>query len=327
MSNGGACPKEEWTIRRPVLWYFFNDAIERKNHGMTAGDVSRRAYRHGLARPSSYKIGYSLGKWLPRGVLFVIADLLADATHWTNAEPARNLRANLRSAFPRCTEREVEDLSKRIFRNFARNLVDYGRFHSITDKALDRLLPSIRHLHLLEESLAKGKGVILVTGHIGNWELGALFFARHGFKINVVTIPEGKERIDSIRGAYRMRQSIRTIVVDGSPFSSLEIVAALRRGEMVAMLVDRWDASGGVPAKFFGEDRRFPRGPFVLSRATGAPIVPAFIVRDGNAYRGEVAPPFFMDGLDDGSGARRVSESLEQMVRKCPDQWYNFTAS
>ncbi|MCR4310180.1 MAG: hypothetical protein NUW14_09255 [Deltaproteobacteria bacterium] len=283
-----------------------------------------RTYRHGLARPSFYKFGYSLGKWLPRGALFVLADLLADATHWTNPEPARNLRANLRSAFPRRSEREVEDLSKRIFRNFARNLVDYGRFDTFTDEALDRLLPSVPQLHFLEESFAKGRGVILVTGHIGNWELGALFFARHGFKINVVTIPEGRERIDSIRGAYRMRQDIRTIVVDGSPFSSLEIVAALRRGEIVAMLVDRWEGTDGVPAKFFGADHRFPRGPFVLSRATGAPIVPAFIVRDGNVYRGAVDPPFSMDGLDDESGARRMSETLERMIRAYPDQWYNF---
>jgi len=272
-----------------------------------AAGESARTYRHGLARPSSYKIGYSLGKWLPRGALFVLADLLADVTHWTNPEPARILRANLRSAFPRWSEREVEVLSKRIFRNFARNLVDYGRFDTITDEALDQLIPSAQNLHFLEESFSKGRGVILVTGHIGNWELGALFFARHGFRINVVTIPEGRERIDSIRGAYRMRQDIRTIVVDGSPFSSLEIVAALRRGEIVAMLVDRWEGAGGVPSKFFGAERRFPRGPFVLSRATGAPVIPAFIVREGNIYRGVVDPPFFMEEPDDEPGARRVS--------------------
>lgn len=299
--------------------------IDKGNPGGTsAAGASTRIYRHGLARPSSYKAGYILGKWIPRGVLFRIADLLADGTYWTNAEPARNLRANLRSVFPRGSEREVEDLSKKIFRNFARNLVDYGRFHMLTDEALDFLLPSVEHLHFLEESLAKGKGIILVTGHIGNWELGAVFFGRHGFKINVVTIPEGSERIDSIRGAYRMHQNIRTIVVDGSPFSSLEIVAALRRGEIVAMLVDRWDGTDGVLAKFFGEDRRFPRGPFVLSRATGAPVIPAFIVRDGNVYRGVVDPPVYMDAPEDEPGARRVSESLERMIRTYPDQWYNF---
>jgi KDO2-lipid IV(A) lauroyltransferase len=300
-------------------------AMEQEISGRpaAAGDAVP-TYRHGLARPSSYKIGYSLGKWLPRGFLFVLADLLADATHRTNAEPARNLRANLRSAFPRWSEREVEEFSKRIFRNFARNLVDYGRFHTITDKALDRLLPCVERLHYFEDALAKGKGIILVTGHIGNWELGALFFGRHGYKINVVTIPEGSERIDSIRGAYRMRQDIRTIVVDGSPFASLEIVAALRRGEIVAMLVDRWAGPDGVPVKFLGEDRRFSRGPFVLSRATAAPILPAFIVRDGNGYRGELDPPFSMEEAEDEEGARRVSASLERMIRDCPDQWYNF---
>lgn len=300
-------------------------ANDKENPGRSAAAVeSTHTYRHVLARPSSYKIGYFLAKWLPRELLFVLADLLADATHWTNAEPARYLQANLRSAFPRWSEREVQEHSKRIFRNFARNLVDYGRFHTITDEALDRLLPSIQHLHLLQESFAKGRGVILVTGHIGNWELGALFFGRYGFKINVVTIPEGSERIDSIRGEYRTRQNIRTIVVDDSPFSSLEIVSALRRGEIVAMLVDRWEGTDGVPAKFFGADHRFPRGPFVLSRATGAPILPAFIVRDGSTYRGVVDPPFFMEEPEDEPGARRLSESLERIIRACPDQWYNF---
>ncbi len=299
-----------------------------KGHGYEAGagvlEGSPRTYRHSLARPSVYRIGFSLAKWVPRPVLYVIADLLADVTHRAGAEPARNLQANLRSAFPRWTDREVEELSRRIFRNFAGNLVDYGRFHTISDKALDRLLPSIEHLHYLEKSFAKGKGVILVTGHIGNWELGALFFGRHGYKFNVVTIPEGSERIDSIRGTYRMRQNIRTIVVDGSPFASLEIVAALRRGEIVAMLVDRWEGSDGIPAKFLGEIRRFPRGPFVLSLATGASILPAFIVRDGNGYRGVLDPPLSIDEAEDEPGAQRVSESLERMIRANPDQWYNF---
>ena len=142
-----------------VSWYFLVMAIDKENSGNpAAAGESPRTYRHGLARPSSYKIGYSLGKWLPRGALFVLADLLADATHWTNAEPARNLRANLRSAFPRWSEREVEDLSKRIFRNFARNLVDYGRFHTITDEALDRLLPSVEHFNSSKSPSRRGGG-------------------------------------------------------------------------------------------------------------------------------------------------------------------------
>ncbi|MCL5885154.1 MAG: hypothetical protein M1377_07460 [Deltaproteobacteria bacterium] len=287
---------------------------------------SPRTYRHSLARPSVYRIGFSLAKWVPRPVLYVIADLLADVTHRAGAEPVRNLRANLRLAFPHFPERDIEDILKRTFRNFARYLVDYGRFHTLTEEVLDRVLPSVEGLHPMEESLRKGRGVILVTGHIGNWELGGVFFGRNGVKINVVTLPEGSDRIDAIRGRYRKRHNIRTIVLDGSPFSSLEIVAALRRGEMVAMLVDRWGGGDGVSTKFFGVDRLFPRGPFILSRVTGAPVVPAFVVRDGNTYRGVVDPPFVVEGVDDEPYARRVSETLERMIRNFPDQWYNFAA-
>jgi len=292
--------------------------------GAGARDASRRTYRHSLARPSVYRVGFSLAKWVPRPVLYVIADLLADVTRRAGAEPVRNLRVNLRSAFPHFPERDIEDVLKRTFRNFARYLVDYGRFHTLTEEALGRVLPAVQGLHPLEESIRKGRGVILVTGHIGNWELGSVFFGRNGVKINVVTLPEGSARIDAIRGMYRQRHNIRTIILDGSPFSSLEIVAALRRGEMVAMLVDRWGGGDGVSAKFFGVDRLFPRGPFFLSRVTGAPVVPAFVVRDGNMYRGLVDPPFVVEGVDDEPYALRVSESLERMIRNYPGQWYNF---
>ena len=290
-------------------------------------DTPVDAYRHGLARPAFYKFGYSIGKWIPRPVLFVMADLIADATVRAEGEPVRNLRANLRRAFPGLTDRAVGDLSRRIIRNFGRNLVDYGRLHNLTPEGLDRLLPSVEGIHPLEASLGKGRGVIIVTGHIGNWELGGMYFGRHGVKINVVSVPEGSDRIDEIRGSYRTGQNVRTIVLDGSPFSSLELVAALRRGEIVAMLVDRWGGGGGVPAKFFGVDHPFPRGPFVLSRATGAPVVPAFVVREGDAYRGVIEAPFVVEGPDDEPYVQRVSDALERMIRRFPDQWYNFAAS
>lgn len=310
-----------------VPWYFLTMKKDDGNSGGAGAlDASPRTYRHSLARPLVYSVGFSLAKWVPRPVLYVIAELLADVTHRAGAEPVRNLRANLRSAFPHFPERDIEEVLKRTFRNFARYLVDYGRFHTLTEEALDRVLPAVEGLHPMEESLRKGRGVILVTGHIGNWELGGVFFGRNGVKINVVTLPEGSDRIDEIRGSYRKRHNIRTIILDGSPFSSLEIVAALRRGEMVAMLVDRWGRGDGVSAKFFGVDRLFPRGPFILSRVTGAPVVPAFVVRDGNMYRGVVDPPFVVEGVDDEPYARRVSEALERMIRNFPGQWYNFAA-
>ncbi len=104
--------------------------------------------------------------------------------------------------------------------------------------------------------------MILVTGHVGNWELGGTFFGQSGVKVHVVTLPDGHRQIDAIRERYRGRHAISTIVLDGSPFASLEMMAALKRDEMVAMLVDRWGPTDGIASPFFGGTHHLPRGPF-----------------------------------------------------------------
>ena len=168
--------------------------------------------------------------------------------------------------------------------------------------------------------------MILVTGHVGNWELGGVFFGHRGVKVHVVTLPDGSRQIDAIRQMYRGQHAVETIVLDGSPFAPLEMMAALKRREMVAMLVDRWGKADGVASAFLGGTQYLPRGPFALSLATGAPILPAFVVRDGGTYRGIVEPPFVVTEDDFAPYAARISRALERVIRRCPDQWYNFEA-
>jgi KDO2-lipid IV(A) lauroyltransferase len=95
---------------------------------------------------------------------------------------------------------------------------------------------------------------------------------------------------------------------------------------MVAMLVDRWGRADGVRAPFLGGMLDLPRGPFALGLATGAPILPAFVVRDGGTYRGIVEPPIVVERGDFGPYAARVSHALEGVIRRYPEQWYNFAA-
>lgn len=292
--------------------------------GAPAG--SAESFRHVLASPSFYRFGVAAAKWLPRRALYRVADAVGLASYASGAAPARHLRANLRRIFPGASEGEVRALARRIFRNFARYLVDYGVFGSVPAEALDRAIVVLEGRENLEGVFDAGRGVILVTGHVGNWELGGLFWGQSGVKLNVVTLPEGDARIDRFREAYRHRYRIDTIVVDGTPFATLEMMAALRRGEMVAMLVDRWGKEDGVAAPFFGGVHFLPRGPFALSRATGAPILPAFVVRDGADYRGIVERAFVAEGEDDAVCAARVSEALERVIRRYPDQWYNFVS-
>jgi KDO2-lipid IV(A) lauroyltransferase len=282
------------------------------------------SFRHILSNPAFYRLGFSVANRIPLGILYSLADLVGDASFFRYEEKRESLRRNLVRAFPDMPAREVHSLARRVFRNYARYLTDYGRFRGMSTEKLDRTIPEIEGLEYARGALHSPKGTILVTGHIGNWELGALYFARMGLKVNVVVLPDNAPQIDAIRENYRSRHSIRTIAMDGSPFTALEIMTALRRGELVAMLVDRSGAAEGVEGEFFGKPHFFPRGPFLLSRATGAMILPAFIVRDGNGYRGYAENPFVAEGPGDEPYVRRLAESLERIIRRFPDQWYNF---
>ncbi len=85
----------------------------------------------------------------------------------------------------------------------------------------------------------RGKGGILITGHLGNWELGGILLALEGVPLTVVTLEEPASGLTQWREAYRRRLGIKTVSVGADPFSFVGIISALRRNEFVAMLVDR----------------------------------------------------------------------------------------
>ena len=289
-----------------------------------ARSMQRKPFRHLLAAPWFYRLGFAAGQRIPAPVLFGVADLLAAATHAICRGQVGIVQANLARLLPEASDRERARLARAIFRNYARYLVDYGRFRWAPRDGFEDVITALEGGEHLQAALKPGRGVILVTGHIGNWELGGVFFGHRGVKVNVVTLPDASRQIDAIRAGYRGQYSIRTIVLDGSPFASVEMMTALRRGEMVAMLVDRWAGSEGVPATFLGGVHYLPRGPFALSRSTGAPILPAFMVRDGASYRGIVGPPFVVEQDGFGPYAARISRTLAGVIRRYPEQWYYF---
>jgi lauroyl/myristoyl acyltransferase len=285
-----------------------------------------RNFRHLLATPWFYRLGFEAGRRVPRPVLYGIADVLAMATYLSCRARVRTLCANLARLLPDATGAARGRLARRIFRNYARYLVDYGRFRWMPAEGFETAITGLEGGQHLQAAFGMERGVILVTGHVGNWELGGAFFGRRGVKVHVVTLPDGSREIDAIRQVYRGYHAVETIVLDGSPFAPLEMMAALKRGDMVAMLVDRWGKADGVPTAFLGGTHYLPRGPFALSLATGAPILPAFVVRDGGTYRGIVEPPIVVERDDFAPYAARVGEALERVIRRCPDQWYNFVA-
>jgi KDO2-lipid IV(A) lauroyltransferase len=185
----------------------------------------------------------------------------------------------------------------------------------------------------LDTALAHGTGAILVSPHLGNWELGGLGLADLGYKVNLLTYREPDEKVNALREAVRKDRGIRFIYVDRddpSPFAIVEAVNALRRNEVLAILGDRDGSSHTIRINFFDRPTNIPLGAAYLALASGAPVIPVFVLKEHGRYRTVMEEPiFFRSGHGEKTSAIRAGmEKLlavfEQYIRAYPDQWYNF---
>jgi len=185
------------------------------------------------------------------------------------------------------------------------------------------------------EALKRGKGVICITPHLGNWEMGGLLFSFKGGRLNVLTLDERDLGMKSFREEMRRRRGIRNIYLDpkeDSPMAVIDAVKALKANEIVAMLGDRIETQKTMRFDFFGRETPFPIGVAILAMATGAPVLPVFVVLEkSRKYRGIIEPPIYFDAASREDreivirkGMEALIKKFEAYIEKYPDQWYNF---
>jgi KDO2-lipid IV(A) lauroyltransferase len=245
-------------------------------------------------------------------------------------EKRRGFRANLRTVTGRGN---VEQLVISGFYKYARNWCDVMLMMRLTGPRLQTLIGRRSTQKPLDDALAAGTGAILVSPHLGNWELGGLGLADVGFKINVLTFREPDEKVNELREKVRGERGIGFIYVDRddtSPLAIIEAVNALRRNEVLCLLGERDGSSHTIAIDFFGKPTPFPVGAAYLSLASGAPVIPVFVPLEGGAYATLMDGPIYFKGGhgEHGqairSGMERLAAVFERYIREYPDQWYNF---
>lgn len=188
-----------------------------------------------------------------------------------------------------------------------------------------------RGLEHVRATLAEGKGLVLVTVHLGLFEYGGLMVENLEGSMTVLTLPEPSRELSDWRASYRKRWGADTIEVGAGYFSSVEVVRKLKRGHCVAMLADRPYDQNAVPVEYPGGPVLFSTGPVWLSLLSGSPIVPVSIVTgsDGN-YRVEALAPIRPRWLKEGRDmtvehfTREMGKQFQQAICEHPDQWFQF---
>ena len=276
----------------------------------------------------AFKLALVLARILPRGAAQNLASAIAWRVYSRDPECRAVLRGNLCGIIGR-NGATLDDLCVRNISNFARMLADY--FRCAAGAGATSLLTEWRGLQNVEAARTAGRGVILVTAHLGNWELGGVLLAQHGLPMSVVTLEEPTSALTEWRDAYRRKVGIRTHTVGpGHSFAFVEMVAALRRNEVVAMLADRPYAGSGSPVQFFGRQTEFSTGPALLWQHTGAPVIPAFVLRnDEGRYTAFADAPLPFARTKDSradiqSNTQILAAHFENVIRQYPDQWFNY---
>ena len=275
-------------------------------------------------RLDTFRAALRLVSMLPRDIAQEIAGALGRAGY----DIARSGREAAQANLGRITGLSgimLDDLCRENFDRFLRTLSDYFYCSLASPEKIRRIVSEWQGFEHIAAARQRGKGGILITGHLGNWEMGAILLALEGVPLTVVTLEEPDSGLTQWREAYRRRLGIKTVSVGASdPFSFVGIVSALRRNEFVALLVDRPYGGSAVPVQFFGAQTCFSSAPSLLWQHTRAEVIPAFVLqKPGGSYVSLLAPPVPMDA-DAAANVQRIATVFETVVRRNPEQWFNY---
>jgi predicted LPLAT superfamily acyltransferase len=184
----------------------------------------------------------------------------------------------------------------------------------------------------IEQCLAAGNGLIVWTAHVGNWEFASRLLAMYG-RVNVARVVEDKPAEITLRNLMA-NERIKVVDLKQGVSATIELLQALRRNEIVAIQGDRVYQRRTFDVSFFSQPTSFPLGPFLLSQVSGAPVLPAFVIRRGwLRYRALIGdpipavPPRVTCGDDDASLYEAMCQAvrfLETTLTTHYDQWMNY---
>ncbi len=222
----------------------------------------------------------------------------------------------------------AEETAGRLYRNFALKMVDLWRVES--GVPVRDWLANDAELEIIRTAHQRGRGIIFVTLHLGNWEHGGLLLAQLGIPLTILSQAEPDGRLTELRIASRRRLGVETLIIGQDSFAFIEVLKKLQDGATLALALDRPMARGGSAVEFFGRPFEAPIAAADLARASGCAVIGVTIARRPAGYAVKVLPEFIYDrkALENREArvefTQRILRAFEPAIRQDTDQWYQF---
>lgn len=224
-------------------------------------------------------------------------------------------------------EDEARHLVRESFVNLARNMLEIFYMPNLNESNYHEYV-EIDHLERMKGALAEGHGLIVITGHIGTWEWLSASVALAGLPVTAIAKTQPNQEYS--RALDNLRKKVRVDIFSRGTSELLSAARALRQGKILGFLMDQDAGPGGAFIDFLGKPASTPMGAAVFSRKTGAPVIPAFILRKPDG-RHRVVVGEAMRYEDHGDTNRdlydftaRMTGILERVIRENPTQWLWF---
>jgi KDO2-lipid IV(A) lauroyltransferase len=264
-------------------------------------------------------VSRSLGNW--------IACRVADCHYFFNKKSREGARSNLRVILgPDASDEYRQYMLRWTFRSFGKYFFEFLNNRRFNAAFFNRCV-SFAGVHYLREAIAAGNGAVLISAHLGNWELGAAAMSYQGFPVLGIIQKHPNPRINRFYMRKREHRNYRVVNVGEA---ARPLLRHLKENGLVAMLADRPYGEEGIPVEFFGHQVPFPAGPARLALTAGAPLIAGFGLRRwDDSFRIFILPPIEPpEGVSKEEKVRHMTQAfarmLEKQVRECPSQWPTF---
>lgn len=231
---------------------------------------------------------------------------------------------NLTKAFPDKNHAKIWNIAINVYRNIGKTLIEFIRAGVWSKEQLFKQV-SFTGREYLDGALAKGKGVVLLSAHFGNWELLGIALSAAGYKVNVLARPLDNPLLDKV--VNDIRRKFGTWIIANSN-SIKDVIRVLHKNETIGILMDQNLYENATFVDFFGELAATTPIIPLLAQKTGAAVIPIRILRlKNNQLQVIVEPEVIFQANTDREefvrkNTRHCNEVIEQWIRLDPDQWF-----
>jgi KDO2-lipid IV(A) lauroyltransferase len=238
----------------------------------------------------------------------------------------RIVRRNLKFVYPEWSPERVKKISKRIFQNLGITFLEICQMICFSsDDIMDRV--KIRGEEHLLNAMDNNKGAILISAHLGNWEIGLLYLVLY-FNLPIVSVVKQLRNKLINRWIHRLRTRFGNKIIDKGG-ALPEMVRALRQGKILAIMIDQGTKSSlGVKITFFGKYITATPAAALLAMRCKSPVMPIFCTRNHDGLLSiSIEQPLALKKTDDlrtdlRANTQIMTDAVEKKVRKYPEQWF-----